>query len=108
MNIDEQNAAVSSQFLKLGFKLLHSNKKPSTNGPDMWVIKDGRKPLSVEIKIARKKINGCIATEPVSKARIGDDLIAVIFNKDYVLIESMKDHLRNCSPKGTRAFTVLS
>lgn len=100
---------IERHFSMLGFKVIYYNNKPSANGEDAFVIKDGNlnaKPLSVEIKKARFKKNGIVEVEPVLETRKKDDLIAIVI-KDYVLIESMKDHLNNCSKKGTRNFTIL-
>lgn len=95
------------EFSALGFDVIFFNEQPNANGPDMWVKKNKRKPLSVEIKKVRQHKNRMWATCPVSKNRQNDDLIAVIFNSEYVLIEPMKDHLKCCSPKGTRQFTLM-
>lgn len=94
-------------FSFLGFTILHFNLPKQANGVDMWVRKDGR-PLSVEIKKVRRSKFGIAASDPVSKRRQSDDLIAIIVSSDYVLIESMRDHLRVCSPKGTRQFTWVN
>ncbi len=71
------------------------------------VKKKGKRPLSVEIKTIRRFKNGSAKTDAVSKPRLNDDLIAIVFNTEYVLIEPMEHHLKSCGPKGTRAFTKL-
>lgn len=95
------------EFAALGFSIIFFNEKPESNGPDLWVIKKGKRPLSVEIKMLRKQQNGMHQVDPVSESRKSDDLIAIIFNSEYVLIEPMSDHLKCCSPKGTRQFTLM-
>lgn len=99
---------IDRAFTALGFKMIHFNTPMSANGVDCWVQREGRKPLSVEIKRARKQTRGMVQVEPVLKNRQGDDLVAIIMNSEYVLIEPMKDHLKCCSPKGTRQFTIMS
>jgi len=99
---------VTREFAALGFSMLHFNDKPNANGPDCWVHKEGKRPLSVEIKRARRMKNKTLQVECIHKSRASDDLIAIIFNTEYVLIEPMKDHLKSCSPKGTRQFTIMS
>lgn len=98
---------VTKYFKLMGFKVIHYNEKESTNGVDMWVKKKDGKPLSVEIKKARKQKTGCYQVDFVQPNRINDDLIAIILNDKYVLIEEMKHHLSACSNKGFRQFTTL-
>lgn len=101
------NKLIQDHFKKIGFDVIFYNDKPSANGVDCWVKSINKKPLSVEIKKARKQKNGCFQVDPVSKPRLNDDLIAIIINEDYVLIESMEDHKKCCSQKGTRQMTIL-
>ena len=98
---------LSANFKKLGFKVIHFNTHEFKNGVDLWVQKDNGRPLSVEIKIARRQKNNCYQVDPVQPKRKSDDLIAIILNSEYVLIESMQDHIKCCSTKGTRQFTLL-
>ncbi len=100
---------ITDVFENLGFSVIHFNNYKNANGVDLWVQRPGHRPLSVEIKKVRKYIDGSSQVDAVSKPRRKDDIIAIIFNKKYVLIEPMKDHLRNCSKiKGTRQFTILT
>jgi hypothetical protein len=94
-------------FEDLGFEIIHFNGMPQRNGVDMWVKKKGRRPMSVEIKKLRRNTNRSYQVDPVLPLRLNDDLIAIILNDSYVLVEPMKDHLKACSPKGTRQFTIL-
>lgn len=98
---------IEKAFQKLGYTIIHFNNKPSANGVDCWVQNKGRRPLSVEIKRVRKHQKGQLRVDPVSKPRRNDDLIAIVINPEYVLIEPMKDHLMACSNMGTRQLTVL-
>lgn len=107
MNWAEQKIAIEREFAAIGFNVIHWNEKPSANGVDVWVQKNQQRPLSVEVKQARHQKNGCVQVEPVSSVRRKDDLIAIILNTEYVLIEAMQDHLKTCSPKGTRQMTLL-
>lgn len=93
----------AEQQLKImGFDIIAKAKK-NANGPDMWIRK-GNKVLTVEIKKARKSPSGNYQSKPVEKNRQSDDLIAIEFPSGYVLIQSMKEHLINCGPKGYRSF----
>jgi len=95
---------VSSAFKKLGLKCIgfgHKNK----NGPDCYAVGTNVS-YKVEIKNAKKMINGALQVFPVEKNRKNDDLIAIVIN-DYVLIEPMKDHLKLCSNKGYRPISGL-
>lgn len=107
MKTDRVKDLLESEFAALGFNFLYYNKKPSANGVDLWVKKNAGRPLSVEIKKVRKLKNGTYQCDSVQKNRINDDLIAIIINSEYVLIEPMKHHLNTCSPRGTRQFTLL-
>lgn len=98
---------IESTFNHLNYKIIYVNSKINANGPDLWVIKDNKRPLSVEIKIARNTKKTTYAVEPVSIARQKDDLIAIVLNENYVLIEEMKHHLLACSKKGFRQFSTL-
>lgn len=98
---------IEREFSALGFKVLHWNEGPCVNGQDLWVQKAGRRPLSVEIKKAHKKRNKMYQVDPVQKNRVNDDLVAIVLNSEYVLIEPMSDHLKCCSPKGTRQMTLM-
>lgn len=98
---------IKREFAALGLSVIHYNNKPNANGTDCWVKRAKGRPLSVEIKYLRKTKNGGWQVDPVSPSRIGDDLIAIIMNTEYVLIEPMKDHLISCGPKGYRHFSLL-
>lgn len=95
------------EFACLSFSVIFFNSKPNSNGPDMWVKSTKGSPKSVEVKSVKRLKNGTYQVDPVSKERQSDDLIAILFNTEYVLIEPMKDHLKCCSKKGTRQFTVM-
>jgi len=84
---------IEKAFSNIGFEVIHFNDKPNANGVDCWVKKQTGKPLSVEIKRVRinKSSHGQLQVEPVSKPRLSDDLIAIIFNDNYVLIEPMEE-----------------
>lgn len=97
----EQKVIIERAFGFLGFKVIFFNDKPTANGVDCYVQKDNKKPKSVEIKTITKQTR-CTRCEPVSKQRVNDDLIAILFNADYVLIQPMKEHLSLCSKNGSR------
>lgn len=104
MTIDD---VIKKTFNSLGYKILYVNEKPSANGVDLWVIKDGCRPKSVEIKKVRRQKTGAYQVDPVQKNRVNDDLIAIIVNDKYVLVDDMQNHIACCSTKGTRQFTKL-
>ena len=105
MNNSQQKDLIERGFAALGFSVVFWNSKPSANGQDCFVQKWGKRPMSVEVKKVRKLSNGTSQCEPVSNDRKKDDLIAIILNREYVFIDSMENHLKCCSPKGTRQFT---
>jgi len=92
---------ISKTFKMMGYKILSVAKK-NENGPDMHVIKSDTV-FRVELKKARK-VRNSMSVHPVEQTRIHDDLITIIFPSGYVLIEPMKDHLKNCSASGYRSF----
>jgi hypothetical protein len=89
---------------KLGFSIL-SVAKRNANGPDIWAEKKG-KPFSIEIKKCRKTDRNSIQVPPVEKNRRKDDFIAIVHPSGYILFEPMRDHLKNCTPKGYRSLWV--
>jgi uncharacterized UPF0146 family protein len=102
-NINE-SILVSKALRKLGFSV-RGIKHKNANGPDCYAIgKD--KCLSVEIKVARQQSKSAYSVRPVEQKRKGDDLVAIVLG-NYVLIEPMKQHLKNCSAKGYRMLGEL-
>jgi hypothetical protein len=101
------NTLLKQAFASLGLDIIHFPNNKQINGVDLWVQRKGGRPLSVEIKQARKQRNGCVQVDPVCPDRRKDDLVAIILSSQYVLIEPLKDHLLACSPKGTRQLTLL-
>ncbi len=89
----------------LGFKCLPQRHK-NANGPDIFAVKNNYS-YRVEIKKVRKLRSGAFQVPPVEATRRTDDLIAIVLPR-YVLIEPMSDHLKCCSPKGTRGLSVLA
>ena len=107
MKNKDQKFIVEQEFSALGMPVIFWNEKNNANGVDCWVKNKDGKPLSVEVKLCKKKVNGALQVDPVNGHRRKDDLIAIIVNSEYVLIEPMKDHLKLCSPKGTRNLTLM-
>lgn len=91
----------------LGFEVLYVPKSKSANGVDLWVQKDGGRPISVEIKKAFKKLKNVYQVDPVSQNATHNDLIAVLCGEKYALVHPMKEHLKLCGPKGCRQLTLL-
>lgn len=100
-------ALFTESFERLGFEVIYYSGIKNTNGPDAWVKKPSGKPMSVEIKSARRGKNGCWVVNPVSEPRRKDDLIAIRCGGKYFLVESMEDHLKCCSRSGQRQMTKL-
>lgn len=102
-----QKEIIEREFAALGFSLIYWNDKPNANGIDCFVQKRSARPLSVEIKTLRKNTRTrAMSVEPVgNQSRC--DLIAIIINTEYVLIEPMEQHLKCCGPKGWRPLTML-
>lgn len=108
MKNEEQEAVIRREFAALGFGVIYWNDIPNSNGVDCYVQKGHRRPLSVEIKTLKKnKKTLAISVEPIGKDRQGDDLIAIIINEEFVLIEPMSHHLKCCGPKGHRSMSML-
>ncbi len=103
MNIEK----LKEEFAVLGLKIIHSPRSINCNGPDLWVQRKSGRPLSVEVKKVRRLKNKTVQVPSVERSRRNDDLIAIICNSEYILIEPMKDHLKCCSTKGTRQLTLL-
>lgn len=95
---------VLKTFRMLGFRPLKP-AKPNANGPDLWVLKN-EKAYSVEIKSTRLTKRGSLQVNPVEKNRRSDDFIAIKIG-DYVLVEPMEHHLKNCTPAGHRTMTNM-
>ena len=104
----ELREKVEAAFKQLKFSIIYFNEVNNANGVDCWVQRSlDRQPLSVEIKKATyDSSGGSMRTEPVMKNRLKDDLIAIVIN-DYVLIEPMEQHLKNCNKSGWRMLTIL-
>ena len=103
-----QKELIESEFSRLGFSILFYNETPTSKGVDCVVQKGKSRPLNVEIKTIKinKKAKSC-SVKPIGRLRAKDDLIAIIINSKYVLIEPMKDHLKSCGPKGHRPLSLL-
>ena len=107
MNQTDLKTLIETEFSALGFHVIYWNEKPNSNGPDCWVQKNKQRPLSVEIKTVKKKANKAYQVDPVSKPRMGDDIVAIVLNTEYVLIQPLREHLALCSKGGTRNLTIL-
>lgn len=95
------NELVIKTLKKLGYKTTVP-RSLTTNGSDLFAIKSDHV-LSVEIKRAVKcKDKNVLRVRKVEKNRLKDDLIAIVHPTGYVMIENMKDHLRNCNKTGDR------
>lgn len=92
---------VKKILLLFGYKTT-APEKEQYNGVDLYAIKKD-KVFSVEIKMASIiKNRNVLRIRKVEKNRKQDDLIAIVFPNKYVLLEPMKDHLRNCNKTGDR------
>lgn len=96
-----KKCAAKNQLENMGYKIL-TEAKNTANGPDLHVQR-GNLILRVEIKTARY-VKRSSQVHPVEPDRTNDDLIAIKFPSGHVLIEPMKDHLKSCSPNGSRSF----
>ena len=91
---------VKSLLKKMSFKPL-AQSNGTKNGVDIWALKNGRV-YSIEVKKAKPMKGNNFQIRAIEQNRKKDDFIAVVLPSGYVFIESMKDHLKCCSPKGTR------
>ena len=108
MNNELQRQVITKAFNDLHFRVIFWNSHPNANGVDCYVQKPNEKPMSVEIKTVKlNKTTKALSVEPVSEHRKQDDFIAIIINKNYVLIEPMEQHLRCCGDAGYRAMTMF-
>jgi len=101
-----QRGIVTRALAALGFEVIFWNENPNAPGVDCWAQRPGKRPVSVEVKLLKRR-NGSLICEPVSDPRKQDDLVAIIVNENYAIVEPMKDHLKCCAPKGTRSFPFL-
>lgn len=101
----KQYEIIKSIFEKMGYKVTEP-KEYTSKGVDMHIIRDNKYVFSVEIKEAgyTNKSKNNFRTRKV--LRPYDDLIAIVFPSGYILIEPMKDHLRNCNKSGDRHFVI--
>ncbi len=85
----------------MGWKATKPRNK-NCNGVDIYAIGVDRV-LSIEVKraVQPKGKNG-FRVRRVEKKRCNDDLIAIVFPSQYVLLEPMQDHLRCCNKQGDR------
>lgn len=97
ITINSEYSRVVDSLRKMGFHCTQERNK-NANGTDLFAIKDNYV-LSVEIKKA-SKVKNVYRTRRVT--RLNDDLIAIVFPFDYVLIEPMRDHLKVCNKQGDR------
>ena len=97
---------VSKFFEKRGYKVLKAAHK-NANGPDLTIVNDYCA-YRIEIKTARKIKSGSIQVPPISEPRKSDDFVVVLYCKEIVLIESMRDYLRLCASDGTRSITLFA
>lgn len=97
-------------FAQLGFKIIFFNDVNNANGVDMYVqAHTNKRPLSVEIKKASyQRASKSLRVEPVLHSRKGDDLVAILVKGDYVLIQSMEEHLKCCNKSGYRNLTIFN
>jgi Holliday junction resolvase len=95
---------VRKTLKQLGYKTTSPRHK-NHNGIDIFAIKEDHV-MSVEIKTACKiKGKNALRVRRVEHNRKNDDLIAIVHPTGYVLIEQMKDHLKNCNKTGDRYLT---
>jgi hypothetical protein len=101
---DSDYQLILDEFSKMGYKIISWANTENTSGPDLHVQKENLV-LRVEVKKARTRPGRNSSDTPiVEEARKNDDLIAIVFPSKYVLIETMKNHLKCSSEYGTRSF----
>lgn len=92
--------SVKEFFEQLGHKVTVVGWK---GGPDLTCELDGKK-WTVEVKSITTSKYGQFIVSKVYKNRINDDFIAMVYDK-IILIEPMKEHLKECNLSGMRALT---
>lgn len=95
------------RFLALGFFV----ERTKMHGPDL-TCKMNSLSYTVEVKKANQLWHKCGRSGgwrvgPVTPKRRGDDLVAMVLPNGYVYIDSMENHLRNCSNSGARAISKI-
>jgi hypothetical protein len=84
---------VAEYFKQRGFDV----KMTTCNGPDLTISKAGDS-LTVEVKSMTKVVGGFVCSS-VKPTRLGDDLMALVFIEERVImLETMQEHL-NVTPK---------
>lgn len=101
----ESERIVADIFRAQGYEVTISE----SHGPDLTLLKNGIK-VTCEVKTASVNANAGASVRwycsKVYPRRKNDDLIAIVFNRETVLIQPMSVHQAKCAPKGTRALTA--
>ena len=102
--MNKEERVVREKLLALGF-VVSNQKSDCANGVDLIAMKDG-KPFLIEVKKAYYNSRAWKIPK-VQKSGLVSDIIAVVIN-DYVIFESMKDHLKLCDKGGFRSITKIA
>lgn len=97
----EKQAA--GHFILLGYDVLPVD----CHGPDL-VLTRGQERLTCEVKsVTKYDVNGkdFYFVSPVYRGRRVDDLMAMVFDDGFILVQPMKEHLAECSKTGRRNLT---
>jgi len=95
---------VATYLHENGFVVAVSNSENS-NGIDVVAIKDA-KYFTVEVKTACKASKS-LNVKPIGKSGKVCDYIAIVTPNGNVIFNTMEEHLKLCSKKGTRGVTKL-
>ncbi len=79
---------------------------PLPNGPDITATFN-KKPLLIEVKMICESRNSYFVCAVQEKRKTDDLIIMVSQDGDKIFMETMKKHLKKCSPKGTRPVSDL-
>lgn len=95
---------VGDFLLSKGFAV-SINKSINSNGIDLVAIKNSNHFL-IEVKKANKS-NRAISVSSLNKSGIRSDYIAIVTPKNNIIFQTIEDHLKLISKKGTRGVTKL-
>lgn len=101
----ERSVAHAANFFRnLGFEVEGENKSVNANGTDLIIRKDVRA-YNVEVKAVHFNSR---SWQVSSSVKTSDDLVALVFPNGIVQVESQRDFVRLCPPKGARKMTDIA
>ncbi len=76
-------------------------------GPDLTLYKNGVKQTCEVKSVTKSKSVNSYVVDSVQPLRKNDDLMAIVFTDQKILVLPMMEHLLHCNPCGSRCVTKL-